>query len=352
MPCHQQDRSPSPDSRGKTIVSHPMSISNLPSYWENGHGREPTEPSEGYLRILAAQQEWSPTPVESLAPGFLTSSLSKNATNMNFQRSHPTGSAERHDNRTNVVEPYVSQDPTSRSGSQRGSALVDDEHFVRRSEEELRKVPDRRMVFIFRVITELLDEAVYHYCPRVEELWLRIVEGDDDDDDLWLWVDGDEEWLSTSKGEILYWGSPLPGHWLSARSALRRRITRKRYPPATARNEKVRGATPEQRISAIAWLIASSKGVAELFAFHGRTPPTFRTPHIAVTLGWIICEPLDAFPSQTNDWENTLRRSKEDGCICSPADCDDLGKWFDMMVWLEDRLPTLVVGDKPCVRHH
>ncbi|KAI6001450.1 hypothetical protein EDD15DRAFT_2361856 [Pisolithus albus] len=324
-----------------------MSIGNLPSYWENGNGREPAESFGGYSRILAVQQEWSPTSVESLAPDFLTSSLSKNAANMSFQRSHPTGSAEGQGNSTNGVEPYMSQDPTTRSGSQRGSALADDERFVRRSEEELGEEPDTRMKFVWHVIKEsLYDEVDCCSGPGERELWLRTIEGDDEDNDLWLWVDGDEELTKQDRG---YWGYICSADWLSAQSALRRRVARKRYPPATARNEKVRNARPEQRICAIAWLIANSKGVADLFESHGCTPLTFRTPKLASTLSK-ICKNWDALPSQTDDWESALRRSKEDGCICSPADYDGLRKWFDMMVWLEDRIPTLVVGDKSCVR--
>ncbi|KAI6029881.1 hypothetical protein PISMIDRAFT_680718 [Pisolithus microcarpus 441] len=245
----------------------------------------------------------------------------------------------------------MSQDPTTSSGSEQGSALADDEHFIRRSAEELRKELDVRMRFVWRVIESLLlDEVKCYCCPRVEELWFSIIEGDDDDDDddLWLWVDGDEKWLT--KQNIRYWMKPDPTAWPSAQSALRRRIARKRYPPATARNEKVRNATPEQRICAIAWLIVSSKGVANLFASHGRTPPTLRTPHIADTLSRIIRKNWDASPSRTDDWESALTRSAEDGCICSPVHFYGLRGWFDVMVWLEDIPPVLVVGDEPCVR--
>ncbi|KAI6100435.1 hypothetical protein EDD16DRAFT_1655525 [Pisolithus croceorrhizus] len=169
-------------------------------------------------------------------------------------------------------------------------------------------------------------------CPdylKEHQLWLSIIEGDVDDD-LWLRL--------------------LPNDWLDAQSALRRRVTLQRYPPATARNEKVRSATPEQRISAIAWLIVSSKGVAELFASHGRTPPTFRTPKIAGTLSGIIGLYWGAFPSHNDAWENVLKKSKEDGCICSLADCRGMRQWFNMMAWLEDMPPNLEIGYEPCVR--
>ncbi|KAI6029870.1 hypothetical protein PISMIDRAFT_680753 [Pisolithus microcarpus 441] len=143
---------------------------------------------------------------------------------------------------------------------------------------------------------------------------------------------------------------PDSNDWVSAQSALRRRVAQQRYPSGTGRNEKVRNATIKQRIYAILWLIASSKGVAELFASHGCTPPTFRIPEIASILSRIIYNHWDVFPSQTDDWESALTRSKEDGCKCSPADCRGIREWFDMVVWLGGIPPVLEVGDKPCVR--
>ncbi|KAI6021086.1 hypothetical protein EDC04DRAFT_381090 [Pisolithus marmoratus] len=189
------------------------------------------------------------------------------------------------------------------------------------------------MLFVVDVIRTVLDWGLGGLYPTStkERLWLQIIEGLVDDD-VWLWVDGDEEWFP-----------------------LRRRIALQRYPTVTGihgkRNERVDNATPAQRVCAIAaWLIVSSKGVAELFAFHGRTPPMFRTPWIAETLRYIIRDFRDAFPSQTSVWENALVKSKEDGCICSPADCWGMREWFDMMVWLEGTPPTLDVGYKSCVR--
>ncbi|KAI6039536.1 hypothetical protein EDC04DRAFT_1698850 [Pisolithus marmoratus] len=190
---------------------------------------------------------------------------------------------------------------------------------------------DCRASFVFGVIQKLLRLACDFYpCPKLRGLWLQIIEGLVDDD-VWLWVDGDEEWLP-----------------------LRRRIALQRYPTVTGshgkRNERIRSATPAQRVCAIAWLIANSKGVAELFAFHGRTPPTFRTPKIASILSNIIGKYWDAFPSQASAWENALAKSKEDGCICSPVDCRGMRQWFDMVVWLEGTPPTLEVGYESCAR--
>ncbi|KAI6100439.1 hypothetical protein EDD16DRAFT_469250 [Pisolithus croceorrhizus] len=229
------------------------------------------------------------------------------------------------------------------------SALADDQRFIWASEELAYKI-DWRMVFVWRAIGLLLADVDCYDCPKRRELWLSIIEGNVDDD-VWLWVDGDEKWLT--QPQIPCWGEPNPKDWHSAQLALRRRVTQQRYPPATARNERVRSATPQQRVCAITWLIASSKAVAEVFASHGCTPPTFRTPKIADTFRVILGKHWDAFPSQTGAWESALSRSKEDGCTCSPANCLGMRQWFDMMVWLEDIPPTseVVYGcDGHCLR--
>ncbi|KAI5982904.1 hypothetical protein EDD15DRAFT_2490069 [Pisolithus albus] len=148
-----------------------------------------------------------------------------------------------------VVETYMYQDATTSSGSEQGSALADDEHFIRKSEEEVGKEPDGRILFIWDVIVKLLYGAGCWVYPK-PKWWLRIIEGDDnEDDDLWLWVDGDKEWLT--KQDILHWEGLSPKDVLSAQSALRRRIARKQYPPVTRRNAK--------RLFTLMWLMAPRK---------------------------------------------------------------------------------------------
>ncbi|KIO08839.1 hypothetical protein M404DRAFT_997039 [Pisolithus tinctorius Marx 270] len=195
-----------------------------------------------------------------------------------------------------------------------------------------------------------MDERHYR-CRLGRALWLRLIEGDVDDD-VWLWVDGDEEWLRSKEPywHLLYNWELTQRDWVRAESALRRRAAQQRCPPVTDRNQRVRSATPKQRLSAIAWLIASSKEVAELFTSHGRTPPTFSTRYITPVLGGIVGKYWDEFPSQPGAWENAIAKAKEDGCICSPADCLDMKQWFDMMIWSEGRPPILEVGDQSCER--
>ncbi|KAI6021091.1 hypothetical protein EDC04DRAFT_2901439 [Pisolithus marmoratus] len=323
---------------------------NPSSYLEKGHQSRLTESYDVDPSVLAVPPQllWAPTRPESSLREFVTPTASKNTENANLKSSHSTDSVEGHGDGTNGVE-------TSKSGRyQQGCALADDERFIRWSEDMLGGWEGGRPSFVLGVIQKLLEEACDSSpCPKVGTLWLQIIEGNADDD-VWLWVDGDEAWLRENR--MLYWDSRLPSQseWADAQSALRRRIALQRYPTVTGsygkRNERVRNATPAQRVCAIAWLISSSKGVAELFAFHGRTPPTFRTLEIAITLSRIVVHYWDAFPSQTSAWENALATSKEDGCTCIRVDCWGLKQCFSMVVWLEGTLPTLEVGYKSCVR--
>ncbi|KAI6021109.1 hypothetical protein EDC04DRAFT_3143922 [Pisolithus marmoratus] len=327
-----------------------MSFSHLPSCLEDRLQSQLTSSYDGDSRVpAAAQYLWDPRaqdfPIESLT--FRTPAASKNAVDGSFQRfMHSTSIVEGLGDSMNAVDTGMTQDIGSISKHPQGGVLEADERFIQSGWESL-KEPERRMALVFDVIHRLL---MYFSYSKLRELWLRIIEGEADDD-MWLWVDGDEEWLCEQ--EWKWWIVPNESDWVCAQSALRRRIVQQRYPSVTGshgkRNERVRNATPEQRVSAIVWLIASSKGVAELCTSHGCTPPTFRTPRIVSILSAIIGKYWDGFPSQTSTWENAVTRSREDGCICSQADCHGLRQWFNMMVWLEGTPPMLEVGYTSCV---
>jgi hypothetical protein len=42
-------------------------------------------------------------------------------------------------------------------------------------------------------------------CSQVRDLWLRIIEANDDGDEVWLWVDGDEEWIRPNGSTYGVW---------------------------------------------------------------------------------------------------------------------------------------------------
>lgn len=249
----------------------------------------------------------------------------------------------------------TSEDATGRS-SQRG-VLADDERVTRLSGQELLVKKDWRMLLILEVIMKWAHHSsvgMARACSGIQELWCRMIEGDTNED-LWLWVDGDEDWLRRRQpGEIL-WGSASLSEidWDRAQSALRRRISRQRYPLATgphgSRNERVRNATHEQRFSAIVWLLSSSKGIAELTIQHGYTPPTFRVSKMTSVLSSLIGPCRGVFPAQTKAWEAALVNSKKDGCTCLRTCHASLRMWFDMLVWLDGIPPPLEgIDDESC----
>ncbi|KAI6130765.1 hypothetical protein EDD16DRAFT_1025079 [Pisolithus croceorrhizus] len=209
-----------------------MSISNSSSYWGNGHQSKLTEPYDDYLAV--AQPQWSLTSLDGLEHELVTPSASKNVAKPGWQCSHSTVSVEVHGARANGVEADMFKGSTT-SRSQRSSALAYDERLIRRPEEEPRE-GDWRMRFVCGVLERLLPEKACYGCPRRREVWLSIIEGNADDD-LWLWADGDTDWLA--KHEKPYLALLNPDKRLDAQSALRRRVTLQRYPPATARNEKL-----------------------------------------------------------------------------------------------------------------
>ncbi|KAI5989569.1 hypothetical protein EDD15DRAFT_1306987 [Pisolithus albus] len=244
------------------------------------------------------------------------------------------------------------------TSSQRG-VLADDERVARLSGQELREKKDWRMLLILEVIMKWAHPSYFgvaRACSGIQELWCRIIEGDTGED-YWLWVDGDEDWLRRRQPGEMLWRSANLGEidWDSAQSALCRRISQQRYPPATgphgSRNERVRNATHEQRFSAIVWLLSSSKGMAELTIQHGYTPPTFRVSKMTSVLSSLVGSCWDVFPVQTRAWEGALVNSKQGGCICLRSCRDSLRVWFDMLVWLDGIPPPLEgIDDESCIR--
>ncbi|KAI6000354.1 hypothetical protein F5J12DRAFT_928543 [Pisolithus orientalis] len=171
---HDRANCPSPSYRNETIPSFIMSFSYPPSCSENAYPSMLTNSSNGDRRV--AQRGWRPS---SFVSNLGTSLMSKDAAYTSFQRSHSGGSLEGLDSSTSTVV-RMSQDVMS----QQGSALADDESFIRRrSEGEPPK--EWRMLFIFDVIQDLMGRMRHYHCRMRQALWLRLIEGDVDDD-VWL----------------------------------------------------------------------------------------------------------------------------------------------------------------------
>jgi hypothetical protein len=104
-----------------------------------------------------------------------------------------------------------------------------------------------------------------------------MIEGNDDGDEVWLWVDGDEEWIQqngSTYSHRCFWPELKEEDWVAAQSALRRRIERTQLTPRPVPKKtadltledhaRLREATPAQRFAAMLWLIRTSRRKEEL----------------------------------------------------------------------------------------
>ena len=179
-----------------------------------------------------------------------------------------------------------------------------------------------------------------------------MIEGDDDQDDVWLWADGDEEWIRKN----LKWpDSPelelREEEWAAAHAALNRRIARHASSPISnpivgsisqheAKNTRLREATPAQRVAAIYWLICTSRRkeeVDEQLGWSSRS--NFRLGEslwkwhgdVSYLLG-----SFPRFPGQPEAWQKfkEKRDAMECRCIGLPLLTDPIPDWFCMATWL------------------
>ena len=75
---------------------------------------------------------------------------------------------------------------------QTSNVLADDIACVKLSADDL-VFGDLRIAVILGAILGGTRYWLFH--PKVMELWIRMIEGNDLTDDVWLWMDGDKEWL-------------------------------------------------------------------------------------------------------------------------------------------------------------
>ncbi|KAL4072412.1 hypothetical protein V8B97DRAFT_1917194 [Scleroderma yunnanense] len=183
----------------------------------------------------------------------------------------------------------IPEDTTS--SCKRSNILADDIAFVDLSADELPLEEYSRVSVIYCAIRTATDHWCHlgygRMCPKLRELWIRMIEGDDPTDYVWLWVDGDEGYLRKQRP-----------HW----------------------NERIRNATPEQRLAAIAWITYNSKAVRDLTIQLGRTPKV------------------------SDAWEAAGTRLRADGCTCMPEDQWielNIRSWFNMLTWLDGKPPII-----------
>ena len=222
------------------------------------------------------------------------------------------------------------------------------------------------MAFIFNAIRIATRHECHLWrrrlCPKLRELWVEMIEGSNPTDDIWLWMDGDEQWLREEfcRGviECSFTEADHKGDWLDAHSALRRRIDRRcnlnsGHPSA----ERIRNATREQRLGAICWLTCKSSRVQALAIELGRSPwGMFGPGEIVQDLRLEVVTIRDlwrAFPENTAAWNEAANTLQEDGCTCLKNACTErrVRYWFNMLTWLNGEPPALdVIGKDSCTR--
>ena len=197
-------------------------------------------------------------------------------------------------------------------------------------------------------------------CPKLRELWVEMIKGSDPTDhDVWLWMDGDEQWLRKKFPRYLvrrsFTGADHKGDWLDAHSALRRRIHRPRN-NAGQLAERIRNATPEQRVAAICWLTCNSSRVRALAIELGHTPrgmfgpgeivEDYREEVVAIRDLW------KAFPENTAAWKEAAKKLEQNRCTCLKWAMQSVRCWFNMLTWLDGKPPTLeaIGGSHGCTR--
>ena len=233
--------------------------------------------------------------------------------------------------------------------------MEDDLAYKNLSADDLACQEDYRMAVIFNAIRIGTQHECHlrgiRLCPKLRELWLVMIEGSDLPDDMWLWVDGDEQWLRKKFCEELvgcsFTGADHKGDWLDAHLALRRRVHRPRN-MAGQLAERIRNATPEQRLAAICWHTYNSGRVKALAIELGHIPwgifgpseimDDFREEVVTIRDLW------EVFPENNAAWEEAAKKLEEGGCTCLKISTDTEQRvrcWFNMLMWLDGKPPTL-----------
>jgi hypothetical protein len=156
------------------------------------------------------------------------------------------------------------------------SCLKDDEDFVSRDGQLSHGRPTYLWLVVYRFCGQNYDLAV--------QTWLKLLEGGTGDD-IWLWVDGDEEIILMENHGLSCetWSEeripmPTPTEWRNAASIISRRLERIRVGGSQDREEsvhlaerrrRVQEADPLIRFSMISWIVASSEAMRAADASRG-----------------------------------------------------------------------------------
>ncbi|KAF8834854.1 hypothetical protein BDN67DRAFT_512284 [Paxillus ammoniavirescens] len=181
-----------------------------------------------------------------------------------------------------------------------------------------------------------------------------MIEGNGDGDEVWLWVDGDEEWVRQNSDPDGWYGWPEleKEDLVAAQSALQRRIewaqlSPRPVPKKTADltledHTRLREATPAQRCAALYWLIFTSRRKEELDLQHGWSSRSNLALAELINLWFWVFGRFASFPEQPEAWNDFLEKRKAMRCHCFHNWTEEICDWARMMKWLrpEWNLPT------------
>ncbi|KAJ7586513.1 hypothetical protein C8J56DRAFT_1026825 [Mycena floridula] len=132
-----------------------------------------------------------------------------------------------------------------------GSCIEDDKEFIRNARARtMVNVNGWEMIEGGNRVASLWEALCRLPSSLQKRVFLDLLEGSDDGEDIWLWNEGDEALM----GEVHWWSSPPP--WTSAAAVLERCLAR--TPAQTLRRREVRCTAFEMRAATIVWLALTS----------------------------------------------------------------------------------------------
>ncbi|KIJ08675.1 hypothetical protein PAXINDRAFT_18196 [Paxillus involutus ATCC 200175] len=230
--------------------------------------------------------------------------------------------------------PYTPEDIPHSPGE---TVLCDDLNFVTLHPDGLGNDHVCRVSFVYWVLRGSLEWHGCESCPKARELWLQMIEGNDDVDEIWLWVDGDEEWIRQNRDTSRwhFWPKLEKDDWVAAQSALRRRIERTQLTPCPVPKKtadltledraRIREATPAQRFAALYWLICTSRCKEEVDLQHGLSSRSNFALRDLIDEWFREFGSVASFPEQPEAWNDFLEKRKAMGCDshANPAEIYD-----------------------------
>ncbi|KDQ53154.1 hypothetical protein JAAARDRAFT_436515 [Jaapia argillacea MUCL 33604] len=259
-----------------------------------------------------------------------------------------SGSSSQHG--TPSIGPYPIAEPVSVSSldnSVSANTLKDDLECVASLQDYADFIP-YRLLFLWEVVEGLhtgLD------IRRRTELWLSLIEGGEEDD-VWLWVDGDEAWAQQNyQPESSALQGLTPRALQDALTALQRRLTRgspvgqDTSSEALSYVQRVRSVgNPSSRFLAIAWLVSTSRDSSNLSLSQGYGPARTFNLVFLVTVWVRRTRGLpDGLPSSSHDVYDSFDRTiRDSGHPCYTlmlrnVASEDCRLWLRFLLWLYDK---------------